>query len=304
MKKTLVLFLLMLTASFGFAAQDYYYTLLFGKAGDLLLPAKIVASSIAVDKDCVSASATENPSVIHLEGRKLGSAVVTCRLASGTNVSIHVRVVSSFQALVKDVKDTNNGVEWDGVYQFIRPSGDYSFSYTVYDHSESWDYAVQYVNPRYYFWDGQYGINHLYDGERELYLITNTSANDSTWYTTDGDRLGDRYTNLETSHTEYIENRDANIAIRGGFEYLQLLEETFENTFMKVFRQYGKSNKDLAKHFVGYDYCCGVRCWVFEGRGLNTINYTFWVDPANGMCLRCIYNEDELFEVTKYDMKD
>ena len=295
--------MLFLAASFGISAQDYYYTLLLGQSGDLLMPATVVQGSVKPDKDCVAASIADDQAVVRIEGRKLGSADIACRLTTGTAVNIHVHVVQSLQALVKEVKENNGGdVKWDGVYRFVRPRNDYSYCYTMHDKAERWNYAVRHFGPHFYNWDDRNSVNHHYDGDRQLHLISDKRLG-GIWYTTDGDRPEDKYANLETPLAEYLEYKEVCLQERDGCDYFQLLEETFENTFMRRFRQVGRTNDKLAGHFVGYDYCCGVRCWVFEGRGFNTITYTFWVDPSNGMCLRCIYNDDQYFEVTMYNLK-
>lgn len=303
MKKTISLLLALITAAFTLSAQDYHYTLLTGQTGEMLLPSEVAQSTIKTSSDCVSASLGSTPGTIRFEGRKRGTADITCRIANGTKITIHVRVTESLQTLVQEVKDSNSAPKWEGIYKFVRPRNNYSYCYTIHDNAERWHYAVRHFGDHYYYWDGRNSTYHHYDGEKQCHFISDKFFG-GRWYTTDGDLSDDKNINMETPLAEYLDYKETNLQERDGCDYFELLEETFEGTFMKIFRRYGRNNAKLADHFLGYGYCCGVRCWVFSGKGLNGINYTFWVDPANGMCLRCIYDQNQYFEVTLYNLPE
>ena len=75
--------------------------------------------------------------------------------------------------------------------------------------------------------------------------------------------------------------------------------------FMRYYKAYGFDEDEgkLAEYYVGTEKVAGVECWVFDSKGLNTIQQKYWVDPANGCCLKVLDKEDgEYAEVTEYNL--
>lgn len=59
-----------------------------------------------------------------------------------------------------------------------------------------------------------------------------------------------------------------------------------EDYFLPYFRAYGFEDEELSEHFVGTEKVAGIDCWVFDTKQLNAIEMKFWIDPANGCCLK------------------
>ena len=46
-----------------------------------------------------------------------------------------------------------------------------------------------------------------------------------------------------------------------------------------------------------------MECWVFDSKGLNTIEKKYWVDPSNGCCLKVLDKEDGTYvAITEYNL--
>lgn len=79
--------------------------------------------------------------------------------------------------------------------------------------------------------------------------------------------------------------------------------DMFEDIFMKYFRAYGFENEKLAEYFVGTEKIAGVKCWVFDSKGLNAIYMKCWVDPQTGLTLKYESTESgDTMEVTKLNL--
>jgi hypothetical protein len=77
-----------------------------------------------------------------------------------------------------------------------------------------------------------------------------------------------------------------------------------EDGFLKYFRAYGKEDSQLSEYYVGMEKVAGINCWVFDSKGLNAITDKYWIDPANGACLKYINTESGYVygEVTEYNL--
>ncbi len=81
--------------------------------------------------------------------------------------------------------------------------------------------------------------------------------------------------------------------------------DAMEESFMYYFRAYGFDEREgkLNDYYVGTETVAGVECWVFDSKGLNTITEKYWIDPSNGLCLKCMNTEDgEYSMVTEYNL--
>lgn len=78
-----------------------------------------------------------------------------------------------------------------------------------------------------------------------------------------------------------------------------------EDNFMHYFRAYGFDETDgkLNEYFVGTETVAGIECWVFDSKGINTLCQKYWIDPSNGVCLKCMDTEDGSYAmVTEYNL--
>ena len=77
------------------------------------------------------------------------------------------------------------------------------------------------------------------------------------------------------------------------------------NGFMRYLKAYGFDEDEgmLAEHFAGTEKVASVECWVFDSKGLNTIEKKYWVDPSNGCCLKVLDKEDGTYvAITEYNL--
>lgn len=78
-----------------------------------------------------------------------------------------------------------------------------------------------------------------------------------------------------------------------------------EDYFMPYFRAFGfdKIEGKMNEFYVGIEKICGVECWVFDTNNLNTIDFKFWIDPSNGVCLKVLDKDDGSYSiVTDYNL--
>ena len=77
----------------------------------------------------------------------------------------------------------------------------------------------------------------------------------------------------------------------------------FEEFFMTYFKAYGKDLSQLEDYCVGTEMVAGCPCWIFEGKGLNAVTNTFWVNMENGICMKSTDSDGNLdYEITKIDL--
>lgn len=79
----------------------------------------------------------------------------------------------------------------------------------------------------------------------------------------------------------------------------------FDEYFMYYFRAYGYDDDEgrLSDYYVGTEKLDGIDCMVFDSKGLNAIYGKFWVDPANGCCIKYLDTESGEYSVaTTYNL--
>ena len=94
---------------------------------------------------------------------------------------------------------------------------------------------------------------------------------------------------------DYSDTEDASSAIGP----LSAMEEYF----LRYFRAFGYEDEQLTEYYVGKEKVAGVNCWMFDSKGLNAITMKYWIDPANGCCLKYQNTETgNVTEVTEYNL--
>ncbi len=60
----------------------------------------------------------------------------------------------------------------------------------------------------------------------------------------------------------------------------------------------------LVDYYVGEETVAGVKCWVFDSKGINTLYCKYWVDPSNGVVLKYAWYGDVDYEdeILVYDL--
>lgn len=89
----------------------------------------------------------------------------------------------------------------------------------------------------------------------------------------------------------------------GEYDPLGGIFDSFEEFFLSTLRAYFDDISRLPGYYAGEETVAGVKCWVFDSKGLNAIQLKFWIDPANGCCLKYYDKEDAEvdFEVLEYN---
>jgi len=175
--------------------------------------------------------------------------------------------------------------------------------------------------------DGRY----VYNPPKDNYFIK------WTWYDADGTEGGfDIYARIGQGHTEAMsdigiyhasqdmeryyerawEGEYSDWMLSPGYGYSDWLSDYDENNpnlgscsameeyFMYYFRAYGFEDDEgkLNEYYVGTEEVSGIECWVFDSKGLNTINMKYWVDPSNGCCLKVQDEDGEYAVATQYNL--
>lgn len=88
----------------------------------------------------------------------------------------------------------------------------------------------------------------------------------------------------------------------GDYDPIEGVFDHFEEFFLSTLRAYYGDIERLPYYYVGMETVAGVKCWVFDSKGLNAIQLKFWIDPSNGCCLKLYDKEDNEvdFEVLQY----
>ncbi len=110
---------------------------------------------------------------------------------------------------------------------------------------------------------------------------------------------GQWYNDTNLTYEEYAPAEDEYPAIFGAME----------DGLLRYLRAFGceedELGEELMKYYVGDEEYCGVRCWVFDSKGINTLYCKYWVDPSNGVVIKAEhYNSSEAYTeaLTVYDL--
>ena len=210
------------------------------------------------DDDVVSLSEDGNTVVIK------GVAIGTTKLIAYSGDKLYYRtvtVVARGEGKTDGIgeEEEEKTVPWTGKYEYKAPKDNY------YLHTGSFIYAKI----------GSILIekNLEKDGSLGYWKAYNLATHKCKEY------VGADGFDHEATDGEYLEPEEWE-----GWENFAPLDFFVDSEFYKSLKT-DKANS-LADFYAGTEIVAGVECWVFDTKGYGGIHMKYWVDPANGCCLK------------------
>ena len=207
------------------------------------------------DEDAVKITPDGTKCII--KGLSVGDAIVLCT-DSKTVYHRTVHVVAR-GAQTKDGEEVGEEETFTGKYAYNPPKDHY------YIHTGSFIYARI----------GSEQIEKCIDkkGNLEYWMYYNLAARECKQY-------------LEKDGFDHgkVDNEELEPEEWKARENLALLDAFADSEFWKSIKS--DPVNALGDYYVGSEYVCGVKCWVFDTDGYAGISMKYWVDPSNGCCLK------------------
>ena len=302
MKKVILFWLFTLLPLLSVAQpKNPVFTLFVGQEYVWDTGAEVTSVTLGSNNGVVST--THKGSKVTIKGLKRGLVSVNAKLKDGKTKKCTVRVK------LADNVSTTPGTGWTGHYELKMPTDNWHIAYKTFSEGRI---------------DRAGRIGHLYcrvdDLGPEKGLIyhrfnENTRrgyeacGNDPKFRHTDdaGDEGSEDYYFREFAPKPF----DTEAFLHGAgilamFGYVAKSGYGNGGDILQTYYTYNMDyNKELPKYYAGEETVCGVKCWKFDYRkhSLNgSPGSCYWIDPANGLCLKELREDGMGFEVLIYDL--
>ncbi len=196
---------------------------------------------------------------------------------SGTDTGVSEGGTESGENQSKGDGEATSG-SYKGVYVFNPPTDNYYVEYN--DGIKEMHVGNKYSNIQ-----PEDGYSYNVDFEREKIYVPYRGK----WYEDTNLTYGE-YEDLKTTHPSLFGEME-----EGLIHYL---------------RAFGTEEAELGakllEYYIGDEAVCGVKCWVFDSKGINATYTKYWVDPSNGAVLKVDHyqsngGEGYVYEVVEYN---
>lgn len=183
--------------------------------------------------------------------------------------------------------DTDTAAKFEGKYTYAPPTDNYLIKWTYYDADGTeggFDIYAR-IGQGHTEALGDIGIYHASE-DMERYYERAWEGEYSYWMLSPG-----------YGYTDWLSDYDENDPNLGECDAM-------EEYFMHYFRAYGFEDDEgkLNEYYIGTEEVLGIKCWVFDSKGLNTIKMKYWIDPSNGCCLKVMYEDGDYAQVSEYNL--
>lgn len=223
------------------------------------------------------------PSKISFTGKQVGKSVITAKVDGEEKKAL----VEVKRMVAKDDDEDNEDIVIN--YAYNPPTDNYYLCAEYSDTDTVWAVGrIGNIFAEYYdSSDRSYRV--YYDDESQMGYEYDVAEQHWQMYMNDA---GD----AKYSYNMFLETKED-----GELDPTPLIS-SFEGGFMSLFRQYGLDESKLAQYYVGTETFLGVECWVFDGKGLNSNESKYWVDPSNGCTLKVVDEDGCISQLTQYDL--
>ena len=311
MKRLLSLCLLMAAFVLSATAQQKkndipFYTILEGKTIEWKTgTTEINKIDIKGDAECVSLTFKGQGGKATIKGVKAGLVELTATLADGKTKKCKVRVNMLANAPDK------TGAKWQGPYNLNVPRSNWHVEYTIKGQevhklcaAKIGDIYVK-VSHR-----DEGPIYEKFDYAKQFGYQGTFSGNSFKYYYADGSPIEKEGEDAARAWFEEYAPPAGDCFNYGPqdmvmFGHIATDDDDFRGEIMQMMKQYNRNQSQLAKYYVGDETICGVKCWKFDFRKrpfYGSEGSCYWIDPSNGLCLKCLRESGNGFEVTLYDL--
>lgn len=187
--------------------------------------------------------------VVATDGKKLYHRIVNV-VARGTGKT---------DGVGEEKEEEEKTAVWTGKYEYKAPKDNYYFDTGSFIYAKIGSFLIE--------------KNLESDGRLGYWKAYNLATHKCKEY------VGEEGFDHEATDGEYLEPEEWE-----GLENFAPLDFFVDSEFYKSL-QTDPANS-LGEYYVGNETVAGVECWVFDTDGYGGIKMKYWVDPANGCCLK------------------
>lgn len=283
------------------------YTILEGKSIEWKTgTAEIEKIDKTGDVDCVSLTYKGQNGTATIKGVKHGLVELTATLVDGKTKKCKVRV--NIQASASDKTSS----KWQGPYELKIPKDNWHVEYTIKGQEVHKLCAARigdiYVKVSH---RDEGAIYEKFDYAKQFGYQGTFSGDKFKYYYADGNPIEKEGEESAKAWFDEYAPQPADESFIGGpsdmvlFGYVAADDDDLRGEIMQMMRQYNRNQSQLAKYYVGDETICGVKCWKFDFRKrpfYGSEGSCYWIDPSNGLCLKCLRESGDGFEVSVYDL--